>query len=409
MPGVAYLRESLEIAREEGLEMEESGAWINISDVLNLAGRTDEALEAALEGLETAYTHDWRTTDWLQLSISEFRFHLGDWEGAEEAIPPASRRHTGGTLLYWQTCRAQLALGRGDLEAAEEAVAALAKATAELTEPQFVGMHGILSGELSRRRGDIDAARAVIDDALDRIEFCSEDVVRVAALAVMGLRVEGDAGEAARDRRDEEAEAVARKRADALLERSRAGGRGRVSWSRPPSSPPPRASTHGPPAAMRPASGPPPPSAGTRSAAPTSPRTRAGARPRRSWQAVTARARRGRRRPRWPSRAGSAAPGSRRRWSRSPPGRGSSSARARRRRRPPQRPESDDPFGLTARERDVLALVAAGATNREIGERLHMAEKTASVHVSRILAKLNVRSRTEAAAVAHRQGLITTV
>ena len=73
------------------------------------------------------------------------------------------------------------------------------------------------------------------------------------------------------------------------------------------------------------------------------------------------------------------------------------------------RPESDDPFGLTVRERDVLALVAAGATNREIGERLHMAEKTASVHVSRILAKLNVRSRTEAAAVAHRQGLVTTV
>ena len=57
----------------------------------------------------------------------------------------------------------------------------------------------------------------------------------------------------------------------------------------------------------------------------------------------------------------------------------------------------------------MLALVAGGATNREIGERLHMAEKTASVHVSRILAKLNVRSRTEAAAVAHRQGLVTSV
>ena len=67
--------------------------------------------------------------------------------------------------------------------------------------------------------------------------------------------------------------------------------------------------------------------------------------------------------------------------------------------------EDGDPFGLTARERQVLALVASGATNREVGERLHMAEKTASVHVSRILAKLDVRSRTEAAAVAHRHGL----
>ena len=63
-----------------------------------------------------------------------------------------------------------------------------------------------------------------------------------------------------------------------------------------------------------------------------------------------------------------------------------------------------DPFGLTPRERQVLALVADGATNREIGAQLYMAEKTASVHVSRILAKLDVRSRTEAAAVAHRFG-----
>ena len=67
--------------------------------------------------------------------------------------------------------------------------------------------------------------------------------------------------------------------------------------------------------------------------------------------------------------------------------------------------ENGDPFGLTPRERQVLALVAAGATNREIGRQLYMAEKTASVHVSRILAKLDVRSRTEAAGVAHRLGL----
>jgi len=63
---------------------------------------------------------------------------------------------------------------------------------------------------------------------------------------------------------------------------------------------------------------------------------------------------------------------------------------------------SEDPFGLTPRERQVLALVAEGATNRQIGAALYMAEKTASVHVSRILAKLGVHSRTQAAAVAHR-------
>ncbi len=66
---------------------------------------------------------------------------------------------------------------------------------------------------------------------------------------------------------------------------------------------------------------------------------------------------------------------------------------------------ADDPFGLTPRERQVLALLAEGATNRQIGAALFMAEKTASVHVSRILAKLGVQGRTQAAAVAHRQHL----
>jgi DNA-binding CsgD family transcriptional regulator len=65
----------------------------------------------------------------------------------------------------------------------------------------------------------------------------------------------------------------------------------------------------------------------------------------------------------------------------------------------------DDPFGLTPREREVLALVAAGRTNRQIGEELFMSEKTASVHVSRILAKLEVSTRGEAGAVAHRLGM----
>jgi DNA-binding NarL/FixJ family response regulator len=68
--------------------------------------------------------------------------------------------------------------------------------------------------------------------------------------------------------------------------------------------------------------------------------------------------------------------------------------------------ESDlDALGLTPRERAVLELVAEGRTNREIGEALFMAEKTASVHVSRILAKLGVRSRVEAATAAHRLGV----
>jgi DNA-binding NarL/FixJ family response regulator len=62
-------------------------------------------------------------------------------------------------------------------------------------------------------------------------------------------------------------------------------------------------------------------------------------------------------------------------------------------------------LGLTPREAEVLGLVAAGQTNRQIGERLYVSEKTASVHVSNILRKLGVRTRVDAAAVAQRVGI----
>jgi DNA-binding CsgD family transcriptional regulator len=61
--------------------------------------------------------------------------------------------------------------------------------------------------------------------------------------------------------------------------------------------------------------------------------------------------------------------------------------------------------GLTDREREVLELLAAGRSNREIGAELFISAKTASVHVSNILAKLGAASRTEAAAIAHREGV----
>jgi DNA-binding CsgD family transcriptional regulator len=65
-----------------------------------------------------------------------------------------------------------------------------------------------------------------------------------------------------------------------------------------------------------------------------------------------------------------------------------------------------DATTLTAREVSVLALVAAGHTNREIGNLLFISEKTASVHVTHAMEKLGALSRYEAAAIADRQGLL---
>ena len=72
-------------------------------------------------------------------------------------------------------------------------------------------------------------------------------------------------------------------------------------------------------------------------------------------------------------------------------------------------PPKRDTFGLSRREREVLALIAEGRTNREIGERLFISQKTVGVHVGNILAKLGVSGRVEAAAVAIRLGLTETV
>ena len=68
-------------------------------------------------------------------------------------------------------------------------------------------------------------------------------------------------------------------------------------------------------------------------------------------------------------------------------------------------PATGRPDGLTEREVDVLRLVAAGRTNREIAGRLHLSEGTVKNHVSRILGRLGLRDRTQAAVYARDRGL----
>jgi two-component system, NarL family, nitrate/nitrite response regulator NarL len=69
----------------------------------------------------------------------------------------------------------------------------------------------------------------------------------------------------------------------------------------------------------------------------------------------------------------------------------------------------DDPFGLTRREREVLSLLVDGLTQVSIADRLYLSPKTVGTHIQRILGKMGVNSRTQAVALAARQGIFEPV
>jgi len=409
--GVASLRRAIEIAREvddlDGL----GHAYSNLADLLGLRGRTAEALQYAWEGLSAVPRRMIRLRTWLELTVSELSLEAGHWDTAASHLGPEPSHLTGVPLIFRLLREADLALGLGEQDRAARCLDEAEPLIEQSTEPQWIGVLGALLAELRRRRGDLDGARQAAEHALDRIELCTEDVMRIARVTAAGARVEADAAQRARDLResDEEAASVARARihAQRLEALAQDGGPVEEAWSTVGAAELARAEGRAEPqlwaaAAERWASlGRPYPAAQCRfrqaeahvergqreeAAAAAGPALATAVRLGAGWlrgelQALGDRARLALEPA--PSQAQAD---------------GQSAAQADLDRQP-------DPFGLTERERQVLALVAEGATNRQIGNALFMAEKTASVHVSRILSKLGVRSRTQAAAVAHRMHL----
>jgi DNA-binding CsgD family transcriptional regulator len=282
----------------------------------------------------------------------------------------------------------------------------LAGLVASSQEPQWIAGFGALVGEFRRRRRDLMAAREGVGEALDRIELCTDDIGRIARVSATGLRIEADAAQRGRDlaERKDEREAIARARLHLtrLRAAAREGGPVEAAWLASGQGELSRARGRSDVGLWRKAAA--------------------------AWRTVE--------RPYeealsdWRGAEAAAAAGDRdtasaliaqalavaeqlgSRWLAAELRALAQRARVRLDAagsngdvEPAPHPD-EDPFGLTPREREVLALIAQGATNRQIGAALFMAEKTASVHVSRILAKLGVTSRTQAAAVAHRQGWI---
>jgi DNA-binding CsgD family transcriptional regulator/tetratricopeptide (TPR) repeat protein len=382
----------------------------NHSDVLLSAGRLEQAATVALGGLDEAHRLGLARFDGpvLASNATEALVALGRWDQAErvsrqglEAAP------SDATLVPVLLLRAALELGLGDLDAAEARLQAARRLLpspipeAQMAGPLFCGL-----AELALWRGDLEQAKQLVAEALPLVQANPRYAAPVYAL---GLRVEADRAELARARHpgqpapdDATATALLERldraaaspaaavlpelaawQATALAEQTRQRGPSDptawaaavAAWER--LAQPYRAAYAGFRQAEALLA-----TIGDRDAA-TAVLARAaeitgrlGARPLEG--EVKALAQRARLDLAPPADATAAATGT---------------------------PAPAAQLGLTPREAEVLALVAAGRSNRQIAQALFISPKTVGVHVSNILAKLGAAGRVEAAAIAHRLGL----
>jgi DNA-binding CsgD family transcriptional regulator/tetratricopeptide (TPR) repeat protein len=408
--GLERLRQAVEVARASGDVDNLATAYSNLADTLSMVGRTQDALATAKEGMAATPRRLSRVYDWMKLTVSETAYAAGEWDTSEEYLIGGGMRLLGVAGIFAHEREAELALGTGDEARAQAALDAAEPLVQVSAEPQWIGMYGVLRGELCRRQRHLEGAQAAVQDALDRLEVCTDDVMRIARVSVVGARLEADRAQRARDLREtaQRRDAIARATihverldaaaaeggpveraylAEARAELARARDKGAArQWALAATAwdeverPYPAATARWRQAEALVAAG-----NRTEAAVSAGQALQAARRLGSEWlvEELTTlgdRARLGL--GRVPSGANGDGDGD------GHPGVDGA-------------PEPD-PFGLTPRERQVLGLLAQGATNRQIGAALFMAEKTASVHVSRILAKLDVQGRTEAAAVAHR-------
>jgi DNA-binding CsgD family transcriptional regulator/tetratricopeptide (TPR) repeat protein len=415
--GVGQLREARRIAEAVGKVEEVARAFATLSGLLEVFGELEAATAVALEGAELAASQGlgrWHSP-FLTATAARALFALGRWDDAEVLLHRAANRvapELAAARVYIHTARSQLDLARGLAGSAAEHLAVAREAYAQtVTQPWFATPLFTATAELAIMEGRLDDADAAVAEGL---RVAGADLIFGASLYALGLRAAADRAELAHARRagDEVLEArlvgnalagelrarmspegadgtvpTPRTEAQAMLgvaELARLGGRSdpdlwaaaAEAWERLGESYPAAYARWRQAEALL---------LGGLVREQVEPSLRAayataselGAAPLRTQ--IEALARRGRLHlgtdPATPS----------------PPA--------------PQPPSPLDRLGLTAREQEVLALVALGRTNRQIAETLFISPKTATVHVSNILGKLGVRGRVEAATIAHRLGI----
>ena len=408
--GLARLGQAVRLAGEIGDPMALQRVYITLTDVLTMLGRPGESARVAAEGLAAVRRYGADATVLVANQV-EALLAVGAWDEAERASVTALRILTASYSYMALIIRADVEIGRGHFDAAREHLDA---ARATLREDRGLGVYDGYLAELALwERRWADAAQA-IDDGLTQAQADEAAQIRV-QLCAKGLRAQAELAALARARRDDAALRSHLDRARDLLALAR-----RAAADAAPITPNATAwhlQAH---------------AEHTRAAAtlPEAARLSGGdARPQ-AWADAAAAWDRLERPPlaaycRWRLAEALVAAGASRAEA-SVPLRDAHVVAARIGARPlaaelellAQRARLDltppvagppsgkraleETLGLTPREADVLALIARGYTNREIATTLVISVKTAGVHVSHILRKLDAPNRQQAAAIAHR-------
>ncbi len=428
--GIAELEAARRIGEEHGLIDIEILASANLAYQLIVADRLDDAEAAAAAGIEAARMHglERRFGAHFHAVAIDAMYRSGRWNEAETDARASIARHAGGLgTIYRDAATARLLSARGQPDVAHPLLAASERLHVGEIDADVGAYVALVAAELALDEGEPERATGAVTAGWAHLD-AGDDTVLVGPLCALGLRAAADRAERARalrrpaDVAAAEADgATASGRADALwaahppttasgravqalcaaeaarlAETADAAGWHAVAdaWSTIPM-PYPAAYARLREAEALLMSG------AREGAGATLGRARDAATAlgaRRLQEAVDALARRGRvPMPTTGATAGSAAPG--------PDEGGDRGAGTPVMAIPSAGAGASTDLGLSVRELEVLALVAAGRTNGQIAKELFISPKTASVHVTHILDKLGVSSRIEAAMIAARAGL----